>query len=234
MKYTKFVESLRYLTDTNSAILEDNTIVLLMNMAKETIVSRINYIQEDYFVFPQTTNLIAGQREYAFPEDIMNHVKKVEIDINNSGKYKPIDEIDVSQVGGTDEDSIKKNFVGKICYDINRKALTIFSGDDIIDVSAGLKIYAPAYPSDYIVSDLTSELDMSSHPSTTSSGIPRPFHQIMLDMCIDLYKYKSETVPQARVVDMERSIKEALKNLRKFNSERTIVPPLRKNIGYDS
>jgi len=172
----------RYLTQTDSVTFTDAELLLLANIGIDHFAEEIIKVNEDYFEVPATTDLVADQREYPFPEDILSQMKRVEaaFEVASPLVFIKLTEIDLTSVKhGLDEATIIENYSndeGESRFDIGRKAIKILSGS-IIDVTGGLKLWYQQYVSH--ITDLASAVDMSIDPSATASGFPRPFHELL-------------------------------------------------------
>jgi len=76
MKYTDFATLVRYYTKTNSTTLTDANILILANIFKDDIAGTISTeVGEDYFGLRFERDLIADQREYDLPSELMARMK---------------------------------------------------------------------------------------------------------------------------------------------------------------
>jgi hypothetical protein len=80
-----FAKTIRKYTKQNSTTLPDADILLLCNPLMDDLAELIaaRDIKGNYFMVPATTNLLAGQREYAFPDDVLDHMFSIEIAFSN-------------------------------------------------------------------------------------------------------------------------------------------------------
>lgn len=179
MTYKKFATLVRYYTKTNDNTFTDQEILDLANIIKDDMAVRISKeVAEDYFMMRFKADLVAGQREYQLPDDIISRIKYVEAKLDGDN-WEDLDEFDLIQYGKTtDESTIQDAFSGRDPqFDMWDQSIFIFSADDIIDVTDGLKLWANIYPADF--TDLTSTSDMSIPPTTTSHGFPRELHRLL-------------------------------------------------------
>ena len=131
-----------------------------------------------YFAVPATEDLVADQREYAFPDDMLNNLIKVEIKFDVDEPRQPAKAIKDYARSET-ESEITLNFSntqGGFCYFVKRRAIFILSGT-IIAVTDGIRIWYIQYPAD--INDLNSVTDINVDPSTTTAGFPRQFHELL-------------------------------------------------------
>lgn len=178
---TNFASLVREYTRTNSTTMPDSKIVLLGNVVKDDFAKEIMKADEDIFGVPATRDLIASStsREYSLPEDNLKIIR-VEAKLDGT-KFIKLGELNLAQYERTtDEATIINTFAnekGKCFYDIFRRALWIYSGT-IADVADGLKLYYIAYPSDITTGDLSGNTDLSIDPTSTTSQLPRQFHEL--------------------------------------------------------
>ncbi|MFH2062021.1 MAG: hypothetical protein ABIJ43_03480, partial [Candidatus Beckwithbacteria bacterium] len=136
-----------------------------MDVRLSEISQDILKVDEDILLIPQYATLVADQREYPFPSDMLSRVKRVEAKLDATNWIK-LNEMDITQHDYpiTLEADIVKHFTnneGDCFFDIMRKAITIYSGT-ITAVTNGLRMWINTWPS--TISDLTSTTDMSVDP----------------------------------------------------------------------
>lgn len=230
----------RLRTRTNSTTLADAEILSLLNNRIDEVAGRIADVDEDYFLIPQTRDLQEDVREYAFPGDILNRIKRAEAKFNGTDWIKLLGFDLANYDGATDETSIVARFsndYGHAYYDIFRKSLYIYSGS-IEDVTGGLKLWAFSYPAH--VTDLSSTTDMSQDPTTTTLGIPVSVHPLLADgVVIDWKQSREKPIPlNDREQLWEFRLQKALDTLKHVGMDTKVsatLPPssTRGNDGYD-
>lgn len=204
MNYVNFAGLCRYYALGDSADTEnltDATLLLLANVAKDDIAKEIAKANEDFFGAVLTRNLEAGRREYAMPDDILNNIKTVEakLDGSNISRLIPFDLNSFKRPTG--EMDIRNDFAGKSpAYDIYRRAIQLYTGDAIIDVTGGLILRAIIYPADF--TEFSSSTDMAVDPTEFTFGFPRQFHELLARRVSIMYKSGQER-PKA-LTDSER------------------------------
>jgi hypothetical protein len=215
-----FAAYIRKQTKTNSTTYSDADMLIDANIVKDELAKEIIKVNEDIFGMPSTRPLVAGQREYDLPADMLNQIKFVEAKINGTD-WQVLHETDLGQYNQpTDEASITQFFNGKYCFDIFRGSLWLLTGETIIDVDSGLKLWALQWPAD--LTSLSGTADMSIAPSLITTAIPRALHEIWARKVIVNYKEsKEKPIPlserEARV-DADMAI--ALNSLRGMNLDR--------------
>lgn len=163
---------------TNDTTFPVATKLVYVNIFKDEIASKIVERNNGMFLVPSTFDLVANQREYGFPDDMLNRLHKFEVKFVSTDSRFPSTFIkDYS--GSETESEIVKNFSnspGGFRHTIRRRALFILSGT-IIAVTGGGRIWYHAFPAD--LANLTGVVDLGVDPSTTTFGIPRQFHELL-------------------------------------------------------
>jgi hypothetical protein len=183
---------IRFRTKTSSATFTDTQIKLLLGIYIDEFAKEIIKVNEDYFGMPQTTDLVANQREYPLPVDNLNQIKFVEAKLDGT-TWIPLNALDLNTYKrATDESTIISLFSNekdKAAYDIFRGSLWLYSGT-ISNVTDGLKLWSFSWPAH--ITDLSSETDISADPNTTGHGFPRAFHKLLCDRVVIEYKEAGE------------------------------------------
>ena len=231
----------RYKTRTNSTTFTDAEILALMKIRQDEISRAILKADEDILLIPQTQNLVANQREYPIPSDILARISRVEIDFDGDGDYTKLNELDLKEIPtGTSETEITTNFSnleGDCFYDLSRKSVIIYSGT-IIAVTTGMKLWCDTYPT--AVDDLTDTDDLSNDPSTTTHGIPRAMHEVWArGIIIDYKESREKPIPLSeKETNYDKDLEKAIETLKHGNMDREVIgriPPAstRGNDGAD-
>ena len=225
-----FAALVRNYTRTNSTTFPDSEIVLLANAVKDEFAPEIMKADEDVFGVLATRDLVASDssdftlREYSLPDDLMA-IEAVEARLNGSDWLK-LFEIDLSKHRRpTDEStaiSYYSNNPGEAYYDIFRNSLWLYSGA-ISASTAGLKLWYISYPADISTGTLAQATDLSIDPSTTSSQLPRSFHELWARRVSIIWKSnKDKPIPlNEREQTFERDFKNKVEALTNFNKERS-------------
>lgn len=221
-------------THTNSTTFPDSKILLYGGIGMDKIASRICDFDEDYFGAPQTSDLVSGQREYPFPSDILNHIKKVEAVLDGINNIN-LTELDLSQyMFTTDEPTIVSYFSNtqnNANYFIYRGSLWILSGT-LAGFSAGnnfLKLWTYQWPAH--ITDLTSTTDISLDPSNTSAGFPRVAHESLADYICIKYKISADKPIQLTQQDLlwEQDMIKNITTLSELNKDRSVNATMPSN-----
>lgn len=194
MTGSQFASYIRKQSKTNTATLDDSTIVLYGNVAKDVLAKVITEADEDYFGIQMVRDLEVGKRNYAFEPQQLNHMKYLECLIDGVN-WQKASEIEINTLGITsDETSITNHFTGKQPgYEIFGGELMIYSQQSIIDVADGIKLWTIVYPKDITATSLADTIaDLSEPPTTIDFGLPRQFHDIWADMVVIRYKNSQE------------------------------------------
>jgi hypothetical protein len=233
MKYTEFAKLVRYYTKTNSTTFTDADILTLANIFKDDIAGAIGKeVGEDYFGLRFERDLVAGQREYDLPAELMSRLKYVNAKLDGT-KWKRLNETDLTTYGqAVDEATILSNYADKDAeFDLWDQGIFILSGDAIIDVTDGLKIWAIIFPSDF--PNLTSTEDMSTNPDDYSHGFPRQFHELLARrVSIAQKSSKDRPIPLSEKEKMyEQDFERAIQKMKDANLDRSVQPSAPYNDG---
>lgn len=229
MTPAEFLTHIHFMCRTNSTVFTDADVLALMKIRQDEISKAILETDEDILLIPQTDDLVADQREYPLPSDILSRIKRVEVKLDGTNWIK-IDEMDMGQHDKPTqtEANITNSFSnneGDAFFDLRRKSIYIYSGT-ITAVTGGIAILVNTYPA--AITDLTSTTDMSEDPSTTTHGIPRTMHEIWArGVIID---YKSSREKPIPLTEREQSYKfdldKAIATLKHGNLDREIIAAL--------
>lgn len=214
-------------TRTNSTTFPDSDILLYAGIGMDKIAAHICDFDEDYFGAPQYTDLVNSQREYPFPTDMLNHIKKVEAQLDGVN-WMNLTELDLSQYEfTTDEATITSYFSNTInnChYFVYRGSLWILSGT-ISGWSTGnqaLKIWSYQWPTH--ITNLASTTDISQDPNNTSAGFPRVAHESLADYIVIQYKQSADKPMQLTDSELnwEQNMIKNITTLTELNKDRSV------------
>lgn len=228
MNAQEFAEYVRYKTRTNSVTFPDAELLSFMNSRLEEIAQDILKADENILLIPHVGNLVADQREYALPSDMISRISRVEAKLDGTNWIK-LFELDFGDYDKSmTESEIVNNFSnneGDAFFVILRKSIYILSGT-ITDVTGGLKVWSNTYPSK--ITDLTSTTDLSQDPSDTTLGIPRALHRIWADgVVIDYKESREKPIPLSETeLAYEVRKREAIETLKKANMDRDVIGDL--------
>jgi len=226
----EFANYVRLKTRTNSTTFSDTDIKLLMKVRQLEIAQSILKADEDILLIPQTTDLVADQREYAFPSDILSKIKRVEAKLDGTNWLKlaerPVTDYNWAMTETEIVDHFS-NYQGYCFYTLSRKALYLLTGS-IIDVTSGLKMWVNTLPS--AITDLTGAVDMSADPTSTTHGIPTEMHEIWArGVIIDYKESREKPIPLSeQEMRYEFDKQQAINALRNQDMDREItakIPP---------
>lgn len=191
---------------------------------------------EDLFGVPATRDLVASdtadftKREYSFPDDLIalksvdaaldgtNWIHLTELDLT---KFKRVsDEATVTGIFNNGAFSAS-NSTGA-AFDIFRNSLWIYSST-ITALVNGLKMWYIAFPADITAATLALATDLSIDPTSTTSQLPRQFHELWARRISILWKSNREKpIPlteREQVFDID--FKKAIGSIKNFNKERS-------------
>jgi hypothetical protein len=226
MTFQQFATLVRYYTKTNSTTFTDADILILANIFKDDIAELIGKeVGEDYFGLRFERDLIAGQREYDLPAELMGRMKYLQAKLNGTD-WEKLSETDLSIFGKpTDEPTILLEYANKEPrFDLWDSGIFILSGVSIIDVTNGLKLWAIIFPKDF--PNLTSTEDMSTNPDDYSHGFPRQFHELLARRISIAFKSsKDRPIPLAEKERLyETDLALQVRNMKDQNLDRDTVP----------
>ena len=178
MTGTQLAALIRLKTSTNSTTFSNADMLVYVNLMKDDIASQIVERNNGMFLVPSTFNLVADQREYAFPDDMLNRLHKLEIKFAASDSRFPSTYIKDYNGSETESEIVKyfTNSIGEFAHTIRRRAVLVLSGT-IIAVTGGGRFWYHVFPAD--LANMTGSTDLGVDPSTTTFGIPRQFHELL-------------------------------------------------------
>lgn len=237
MKGTTFRDYIRTETHTNEVTYPDTKLLLHANIVKDYLAEKIqSRIDEGFFEITETRSLLAGQREYAFPKDLLLSLKKAWIKIE--GEWIVMKEFDMSQYDGVFEnEAIKKAFgLKEPRFEITGRGMRIYSGADIEDTIEGLKILGSTYPTDLVADDLAGNWDLSQPQNPNKNkkhGMPRASHLVWAGMVVKMNKKAKDKPIDTKELDQSLKIdlEEMLENLSVRNRDSSFVPTIPFNDG---
>ena len=193
MTPTEFATHVRFMTRTNSTTFTDAQILALMKIRQEELAKDIVDVDEDILLIPQYQDLVADQREYSLPQDMLASIKRIEAKLDGTN-YIKLDELNSSSLANSilTESIITENFSneeGHAFFTLGRKAVYIYSGT-ITSVTGGFRVWVNTWPAS--CTDLSGSTDLSIDPSTTTHGMPRELHEIWSRAVIIDYKSSRE------------------------------------------
>jgi len=233
MIFTKFAALVRYYTKTNSTTFTDVDVLVLANIFKDDIAEGISKdVGEDYFGLRFERDLVAGQREYDLPAKLMSRMKYLQAKLDGTN-WEKLKETDLITYGkALDEDTIQLTYSERSPeFDLWDQGIYILSGNAIIDVTDGLKLWAIIFPSDF--PNLTSTEDMSTNPDDYTHGFPRQFHELLARRISIAYKSsKDRPIPLSeKELKYEEDLDNAIQSMKGANLDRSITPSAPYNDG---
>lgn len=225
-----FASLVRKYTGTDSTTLPDADLLLFANVEKDDLAEFItDQVGEDIFELQFTRDLIANQREYSLPTQMMLHMKRCHAKLDGTNSVL-LEEFDKNMIRESilTETQIRSVFAGrKPQFDLLDTGLKIYSEDPIIEVSEGLILDTIIYPENIDADDLASNGDLSRPSTTTVTRLPRASHRVWAIRTSIAYK---ESRPKAIPLNQtEKNIEgyteRMIANLRGRNLDRSYVPP---------
>src|SRR3989304_6854310 len=180
MTPAEFATIVRFKTRTNSTTFTDAQILALQKERQREIAQEIVKADEDILLVPQYTSLVADQREYPYPTDMLSRIKRLEGKLNGTDwvKLNEMDLPDDQKPVATEANITSRysNLEGEAFFDIKRRSVFLYTGT-IIAVTSGLRLWVNTWPT--AITGLTEAVqDMSTDPSVTTHGIPTELHKV--------------------------------------------------------
>ena len=236
MTPAKFAALIRLKTRTNSDTFVDDDMLILTEARQLEIAQAILKADEDILLIPQTTSLVADQREYPQPTDILSRIKRASAQFNGTD-WIPLAEIDINTIDApivTETNitdlfnnlKVSKGNPNGARFDIIRKSLKIYSGT-ISSVTNGLKFWVKTWPT--VPANLTeSSVDLSVDPSTTTHGIPMALHEIWArGVTIDWKGSREKPIPlNEKELKYEVDLQKGIETLKHGNLDREVIGKL--------
>lgn len=201
--------------------------LVLVNIRKDEIASRIQKRRQEIWNMPTLANLVGDQREYSFPSDVMNNIVSLELKFTASGDYVVAKPASLNHVKSVlQESKIVENYDNlEPEYVIRRKAIYILSGT-IIAVTSGIKLVYNAFPAN--LANLSGSTDLSVDPSTTTHGFPREFHELLARRVGMDYKMQPGVNMKFNVEELnyENDLEKALEDFSIANLDEEIIGAL--------
>lgn len=228
---------IRKKTKTDSNTYPDTDLLADINLMKDELASKIQQVRPEIWNTPAITNLKDDKREYAFPDDVLNHIISLELKFSDSLDYVVATPISRKHYSGVlEENAIVNNFSNlNPRYFIRRNAVYILSGT-IQAVSEGFKIVYDAFPAD--LSALTGTNDLSIDPSETTHGFPREFHELLARRVSIEYKDRNGIKFSQKELVYSQDLEDALEDFEIANLDRQFIGSIpsgatRGNNGYN-
>lgn len=235
MTFANWTTLVRMYTKTNSTTFPNADILLYANIFKDELAEEVGKkVDEDYFGLRLERDLIAGQREYELPAQLMSRIKYLEAKLDGTDWVK-LYETDLSAFQkSTDEATIVAAYAGKPpAFDVFDRTIFLYTDSAIIEVDAGLKLWATLFPADF--TDLTLTTDMEANPTTTSHGFPRQLHELLARRVSIAYKSsKDRPIPLSEKEQLfDKDLANKLDLMKGLNLDRATIPALPVNDGSD-
>lgn len=222
MTGTQLAALIRKKTKTNSTTYADAEMLVDVNNGKNEIASLIAGENQKYFERRGTISLVANQRHYALSDDILNSITKVEIMFETGGTYYP-STAKKDYYGSETEAEITNNFSnneGDFAHVVRNRGLFILSGT-ISSVTSGIRYWFIEYPAD--LANLSGSTELNVDPSTTSSGFPKQFHELLARWVSIEWKQRNEKPLTAKEANYERDLEKQLSEISRFDHSLEII-----------
>lgn len=207
----EFADLVRFKTKTNTTTFTNTDMLPLALTFMDEISSMIVERDAGYFLVPATFNLVDDQREYAFSDDQINRMHKLEIKFKTDDSRFPSRYIKDYYGSETESEIVKQytNIEGEFAHTIRRRAIFLLSGT-ISGLAAGGRLWYYAYPADF---SLTGTANLEVDPSTTTFGFPRPFQELLARRVSIEYKSRNTIKLNKKELDYDKDLKVQLDNI---------------------
>lgn len=239
MKRLELANLVRKRTKTDTDTFTDADLLLYANTWLFDIATKINEANEDYFGMTSTRNIVAGQREYTLPSDVLNAIKSVEIKFSSDGDWVTLGEFDIVNFKRpTSEANIINDFSneeGYCAYDISGNSLFIYSGTIENNVTGGLKLHYFVEP-DPLPDVTDNTTDMKVDPGTTGFGFPKQFHELLARRISIEYKENAQQPIPLNSLEQkyEFDLEVALNKIKGRNKSRSVIARVPMIHGYQA
>jgi hypothetical protein len=195
-------------------------ILSVINLKKDDICEKIAGKKQGYFLEYWEDNLVASgsdvtKRIYTIPDDVLNHLVRVEVKIDGTDWTKARPEtINDIQDFVLEEGWITDNFSSqKPRVIVMGKKLIILSGE-ISAVVHGLRLWYIQYPDNIPAIGGTTDLCINTNLSgTVSLGFPRQFHELLSRAVQIDWKETNEIPLGVKELQFEQDLESKLKEL---------------------
>lgn len=223
MTGTELATLIRKRTKTDSTTFPSADMLVDVNIFKDEIAGMIQQRRPEIFNMPAKDDLVANQREYSFPSDVMNNIVSLNLKFDSSNAYvwaEPFHAANRFRVGLQESEIVKYYNNNDPYYFIRRNAIYILSGT-ISAVTDGILLVYNAFPAN--LADLTGNTDLSVDPTTTSHGFPREFHELLARRVSIEYKDRNDVKLSKKELDYDDDLIEALDNFSTANLDEEIL-----------
>lgn len=176
-------------TSQNADTFVDSKLVEYVNAGIDYIAGKVQQQRPEVWNIPAEFDLVANQREYSFPSDVINKLTSLDVKIN--GKFVRAIGLKKAPSIPLTEEAIRENFK-EPHYFIRRNAIFLLTPDPIPAVSQGGVLTYNSFPALLTTDRLSETEDLSEDPSLTEHGFPREFHELLATYVSLNYKSDNE------------------------------------------
>lgn len=229
MTGANFASYIRLLTKTDSTTFTDARVVLLANIEKDDLAQYITeQCGEDYFQIEYYRDLVADQREYTLPSDILVNLKQVAAMLDGS-TWKVLNERDKNQVRLPliTEANVTTAYSGlEPEYDLLDMGIRILSEEAVVSVTDGIRLDTMVYPDNIDTGTLALTTDLSIPTTDTATAMPRASHKVWaLKTSIAYKQSRPKMIPlTVEEKNIEFYVERMITELRGRNLDRSTIP----------
>lgn len=228
---TTFASYIRKKTRSNTTTFTDADMVVYANVFKDLIAQEVIKYNPHYFGMYSLASLVADQREYSLPNDILSKIFEVEAKLDGTNWSKLSEtNINVDNYVLT-ETNIRNEFSNKSpAFFFLRNSIYLLTGDAITSVSDGLRLWYVSYPADF-TTFASGTSDMSDPPTDTTHGWPRPFQELLARRII--IEYKSSLDKPIPLTDKEQQWETDFYKACQSVADKNLDRSLKATVPYD-
>lgn len=215
---TTLISQTRFLTNTDSSSYSDADIQANLTRWSHLFTTEILDIQDDWDFQGEiaTADLVANQREYVFPADILK-IKRIELKLDGSN-WRVANFIDEAEIGTSiaSEEDIVRRFNNTNPYvSLFDRSIFIYSGT-ISDVTAGIKIW---YSEEIVGKDNNGNDITAFSAGTDTPNIAEAFQRGLVYGAAKDWFDKYNMTERSR--EMERQVNTIIEKMKQFYSKRS-------------
>lgn len=223
---------IRTYTRTTTTTFPDSEMIGYVNVAILEVAQALKEKLPEALGMPAVTDLIADQREYPFPAQMLSTMIKLEAKLDGIN-WIPLTEmkLNINYNRTTNESEITSRFAnieGNAFYDIFAGSLVLYCGS-ITNVTDGLKLMYVKMPKKLSTSDLVEDTrDLSQPPTTTDHGIREELQEFVArNVSISWKGNKDKPIPLSkREMMYEVDLDKALSRMSVDNTDGSFIVPM--------
>ncbi|HEC66463.1 MAG TPA: hypothetical protein ENI23_14345 [bacterium] len=218
--------------------------LVVINLKLIWISGKINKVKTGALGTYSHEDLVEDQREYAFPDDVLNNLKAIflKLDGTNFTRVTVIDLNDPVRFGNVSkrvvfqEDWITGNFSNSEPFVVLfRSSIFVFSGA-VDDVTDGIQLWYANLLEDLpnLTEDTTDLAEATDKTSTPKQGLPKQFHELLARAVQVDYKETNSLSLTSKEKGLDKDLDEAIDQLTPQSSEGEVISAVPVETGEDN